>query len=153
MACYGGEVRFWLLVIGALSACDTSLDGTAFKCRTADGCPAGQMCFGGRCRTVPAVSIACGAVTCGPEQQCCTDRLNGDRCIPAIDDCVGSAALCDGRDDCAAGETCCNQELTRCSASCEEPAACTTPDDCPSATPNCCPQVAMPWGQCQLVPC
>jgi hypothetical protein len=147
-------VRIFVFAIAIVAACDTSYDGTAFKCRDGDPCPDGQQCFSGRCRTAPASSIACGAEACGPDQQCCADVVNGNRCIPAVDDCVGPGALCDGRDDCASDETCCNNNsLTRCFASCESEAACATATDCPSATPNCCPQAVMPWGRCQLLPC
>ncbi|MEJ7602814.1 MAG: hypothetical protein WKG01_33310 [Kofleriaceae bacterium] len=142
-----------LLVIVLLGACEpTQFDGTAFKCQVDGACPDDQACFGGRCRTAPAVSIACGEATCGPDQQCCADQVNGNRCIPAVDDCVGAGALCDGRDDCALTETCCIAELTSCAERCET-AACVISNDCPSASPNCCPQEVSPWGRCQLAPC
>ena len=141
-------------LVVAAAACDASYDGTAFKCRESDACPDGQTCFAGRCRTAPASSIACGDMACSADEQCCADPINGNRCIPAIDECVGPGALCDGRDDCASGETCCNDStLTRCFASCEGEAACAAPEDCPSDAPNCCPQAVMPWGRCQFLPC
>ena len=143
-----------VIAVAVAGACDTGHDGTAFKCRDGDACPEDQQCISGRCRSVAPVSIACGDATCSPDQQCCADVINGNRCIPAIDDCVGTAALCDGPDDCASGETCCNADtLTRCFAACDASAACAVAADCPSDAPNCCPQAVVPWGRCQLTPC
>jgi len=76
-----------------VAACEPDLDGTAFLCDATHGCPDGQSCIAGRCRRVAPTAIDCGGMTCVPDQQCCSDPDNGNRCIGATDVCPGSSAL------------------------------------------------------------
>ncbi|MEO8702875.1 MAG: hypothetical protein ABI867_22715 [Kofleriaceae bacterium] len=138
-----------------LVACAPEYDGTAFKCDADHGCPLDQSCLAGRCRRVMPVSIACGDVSCGPTEQCCADIIGGDRCIGATEVCPGDTALCDGKDDCASTERCCQLDSeTVCALACESrDVACATDDDCPSDAFHCCPQPLRPWGSCSSLSC
>ncbi|HEU0030150.1 MAG TPA: hypothetical protein VFQ53_05940 [Kofleriaceae bacterium] len=138
-----------------LAACEPEYDGTAFHCDDAHGCPSDQRCFAGRCRRVAVTAIQCGDVACGPDQQCCSDVINGNRCIGATEVCDGDPALCDGKDDCAANERCCvDPTLTLCVLEClSDDVACTTDADCPSDAFHCCPQATVPWGRCSSLAC
>lgn len=145
-----------LVLLIALASCQPELDGTAFKCDAGHGCPGDQTCIHGRCRRVEPTEIACGEnVTCGPDQQCCADFFNGPRCILATEVCPDPAALCDGPDDCAPDERCCNgEETTACALSCaSDEVACNVDDDCPSDAIHCCPQALLPWGTCSNLDC
>jgi hypothetical protein len=144
-------VRFVVLACLAV-ACQPGLDGTAFRCDDSHGCPDDQSCIIGRCRRIPPSEIGCGSVTCAGNEQCCVDSENPPRCIAAADICPGRDAVCDGVDDCATTEHCCNGDTTACGLDCQE-TACTTDTDCPSTEPHCCPQSDVPWGQCQLEGC
>jgi hypothetical protein len=145
-------VRFVVLACLVIG-CTPDLEGTAFRCDDQHACPADQTCLFGRCRRHPAVSIGCGTASCDGSQQCCVDGTNPPRCIPAKDVCPsGREALCDGIDDCAFGERCCNAVVTACGLDCDE-FACAADLDCPSEEPHCCPQSELPWGQCQLDDC
>ncbi|MBA2544606.1 MAG: hypothetical protein H0V17_33495 [Deltaproteobacteria bacterium] len=146
------------LVMVILAGCEPDLDGTAFKCDADHGCPLDQSCISGRCRRVAPTGIDCGTASCGPDEMCCADVINGNRCILATEVCPGNSALCDGTDDCAAAERCCNAQgggdVTACALSCEsKDVACTVDADCPSDALHCCPQVLVPWGQCSIFDC
>jgi hypothetical protein len=143
------------MLIALACACQPDLDGTAFKCDASHGCPSDQTCIGGRCRRVAPMDIVCDTETCGPDEQCCADLINGPRCIPASGVCPDAAALCDGQNDCAPIERCCNGiETTACALSCpSDEVACAADEDCPSDASNCCAQALVPWGKCSLIPC
>jgi hypothetical protein len=147
-------VRF-AVAIALACACQPDLDGTAFKCDATHGCPLDQSCISGRCRRVAPIDIECGAETCGPDEQCCADLIDETRCILASEVCPDDAALCDGPNDCAANERCCNgAETTACALSCaSSDVACTVDDDCPSDASNCCAQPLVPWGTCSRIGC
>jgi hypothetical protein len=142
-------------VLVAGGACDPDLDGTAFKCDQDHGCPSDQSCISGRCRRVAPMAIGCGNEACLPEEQCCVDTANENRCIGATEVCPGATALCDGIDDCDDTERCCNgTETTACALSCEsDNVACATDADCPSDAIHCCPQSLVPWGECSNIDC
>lgn len=149
-------MRVLVLSCLALVACgDLDTRGTAFRCDDTRGCPGDQTCVFGRCRRGGATGeVGCGAVTCTTMEQCCVDTVNAPRCIPAGDVCPGRSALCDGREDCQAGDLCCHKELTVCQESCaDDGVACTSNDDCPSDQPNCCPFNELPWGLCFFGEC
>lgn len=148
-------MRALVLSCLALAACgDVDTTGTTFRCDDQRGCPADQACVFGRCRRGGvAGEIACGAATCSVMEQCCVDAINPPRCIPAGDVCPGLGALCDGVEDCQAGDRCCSAELGACHAACDV-VACTTAEDCPSDLPHCCPNpLETPWGACSFSPC
>ena len=154
MTCYRGDVRATLVLLAALAACEPSYDGTAFRCDDTRGCPEDQTCITGRCRRVAPVAILCDKVTCAADQQCCADVVNPPRCIPASEICPGASALCDSRDDCAAGERCCDTAGGAvCAELCESEVACATDADCPGDVPHCCSQPIVPWGACRLIAC
>jgi hypothetical protein len=148
------------MIAVATAACEPDYDGTAFLCDATHGCPfADQSCIGGRCRRQAPVLITCGSAACtapgpgccGPDEQCCSGVINGDRCIKASDPCPDTAALCDGNADCAANEHCCNGsgDETTCALTCApEERACDGPQDCPTDAAFCCDQPLVPWGKC-----
>jgi hypothetical protein len=144
-----------MIGIALACACEPNLDGTAFKCDAAHGCPSGQTCISDRCRRVAPVDIACGDETCGPAEQCCADFINGARCIGAAEVCDSETAICDGKNDCASNERCCQgDDATVCALACEsEEVACTTDEDCPSDAIFCCAQALIPWGKCSTFDC
>ena len=138
-----------------LAACEPDYDGTAFRCDDGHGCPTDQSCFAGRCRRKGGAVVACGAKTCAPDQQCCTDVIDGDRCLAANDVCPGDSALCDDPTDCAPMERCCTgaSTLTACALRCEQDIACIKDADCPGDKMHCCPQTLRPWKACSSITC
>lgn len=142
------------VIVALSSGCAPDYAHTAFRCDAEHDCPAGQACIMGRCRHGEPTGdgVACGMVTCDLTQQCCIDMSNPARCIAAGDVCPGTSALCDGVEDCQAGDQCCASGSTvSCDPSCEQ-AVCRDAADCPSTAPNCCPQET-PWGECQKLAC
>ena len=153
---HGRTVTRWLLAIAILLAgCEPDLEGTAFRCDADHGCPSDQQCFGGRCRRKDGAVVQCGAATCAPNQMCCSDVIQGDRCLDGDDTCPGDQALCDEPADCAEGERCCNgKATTACGLSCpEDEDACVRDADCPGDAPHCCAQVLRPWKVCSEQDC
>jgi len=149
-------VRFALVLLVLLGACERDYDDSLFRCDALRGCPEGQGCVGGRCRRGGvAGAVACGpGGTCTGEQQCCIDNANPPRCIPAGDECAGISAICDGTADCQPGDSCCDGVIAACQSSCQGASVvCTTNTDCPSAEPNCCVTPDYPWGFCQFRTC
>jgi hypothetical protein len=146
-------VALWILAL--IASCAPDYGHTAFRCQLPEhGCPAGQDCIAGRCRRGPLTGdgVVCGSATCGPTQQCCVDHINPERCIAADDICPGDAALCDGSEDCQAGDRCCaDGDTVFCDGSCSRH-ACQDASDCPSTAPNCCHD-ELPWGQCSPFGC
>src|SRR5258707_8315082 len=112
-------------------------------------------CFGGRCRRKGGAVVECGATTCAPDQQCCSDVIEGDRCLAADDTCPGETALCDDPTDCAPKERCCSGPvpLTVCALRCELDIACLKDTDCPGDKMHCCPQTLVPWKICRSISC
>lgn len=127
-----------------------------FKCDAEHACPPGQACISGRCNPggVPPVSVACGGAICSADQVCCADARGTATCIAPGADCEGSAASCDGVEDCPGGACCltplgaqvacgevdCNDQVCRENADCLLPSA-----------PICCFNVGLPsepWGHC-----
>jgi hypothetical protein len=144
-----------LSILTLLASCAPDYGHSAFRCDADHGCPAGQACVVGRCRTgLPAGDgVVCATVTCDATQQCCLDLFNPPRCIAAGDVCPGTSALCDGVEDCPAGERCCATGSTvACGASCDE-VVCREAADCPSTAPNCCASDQTPWGTCSALGC
>lgn len=145
----------WLLLIVACSYGDPTA-GVTFKCDATHGCPDGATCVNGLCSGGhDIVGVACGSGgTCGANAKCCVDFMTAPHCVNATDTCAGVTAACDGAGDCTAPAQCCaSAGSAACGSSCQS-VACTTPDDCPGAAPNCCfalPQV--PWGMCNPTPC
>jgi hypothetical protein len=135
--------------------CEPSYDGTAFRCDATHGCPDDQSCIAGRCRRKAGAVVGCGARTCAADQQCCTNPVDGDRCLAADDVCPGDSALCDDPTDCAAGERCCtgSSTLTACAKQCTEQIACAKDEDCPGDVMHCCPLTLRPWKGCSPIPC
>jgi len=146
------SVALWILAL--VASCAPDYGHTAFRCDGERGCPAGQTCYTGRCRRGAPTGdgVGCGALTCDASQQCCVDSLNPPRCIAASDVCPGTAALCDGSEDCRAGDRCCaDGDTVFCDASCGH-YACRDGADCPSTEPNCC-TADTPWGLCSKLGC
>lgn len=153
------SVLAWLVAL--LASCAPDYGHTAFRCSEDHGCPTGQTCMSGRClRAAPTGDgVVCGkdaqgdTQVCDTSQQCCIDLFNGPRCIAAGDVCPGTSALCDGSEDCQAGDRCCADGGTVfCDAACDR-YACRDAADCPSTVPNCCFDDPTPWGQCSPFPC
>jgi hypothetical protein len=143
----------WL--VAWIASCAPDYAHTAFRCDADHGCPAGQTCLDGRCRRGAPTGdgVVCGAATCDASHQCCLDQLNPPRCIAAGDVCPGTSALCDGSEDCQAGDRCCADGGTVfCDAACDR-YACRDAADCPSTAPNCCPDDTAPWGECSPSGC
>ena len=140
----------------ALAACgEVDTAGTVFRCDERRGCPDDQTCVFGRCRRGGvAGEVGCGGATCSAMEQCCVDSVNPPRCIPAGEVCPGVGALCDGLEDCQAGDRCCSAKLGACHETCDD-VACTTAEACPSDEPHCCPNpgTPTPWGECRFAPC
>ena len=142
------------MVIAALTSCAPDYAHTAFRCDAERPCPTGQSCYAGRCRRgLPTGDgVACGTATCDASHQCCVDSENPPRCIAASDVCPGTAALCDGAEDCQPGDRCCaDRNTVFCDASCSQ-YACRDAADCPSTEPNCC-GADTPWGVCSESGC
>lgn len=113
------------------------------------------MCVNGRCRRgIPGdAGVLCGGTLCDVSQQCCIDTINLPRCIAVGDVCLGTSALCDGVEDCQAGDRCCaDAHMVTCQATCDR-FACRDTNDCPSTVPNCCFTSDTPWGVCSVSPC
>jgi hypothetical protein len=143
----------WLVAL--IASCAPDYAHTAFRCTGDGGCPAGQTCLDGRCRRGAPIGdgVACGSDACDAHHQCCLDLFNPPRCIAAGDVCPGTAALCDGIEDCQAGDRCCaDGDTVFCDAACDR-YACRDAADCPSTAPSCCPDDATPWGQCSRLGC
>lgn len=143
----------WLVAL--IASCAPDYAHTAFRCTGDGGCPGGQTCLDGRCRRGAPTGdgVACGPDTCDAHHQCCLDLFNPPRCIAAGDVCPGTAALCDGSEDCQAGDRCCaDGDTVFCDAACDR-YACRDAADCPSTAPNCCPDDTTPWGQCSRLGC
>lgn len=96
--------------------------------------------------------VTCGAATCDLTQQCCLYVVTPARCIPAGEVCPDDTALCDGAEDCQAGDRCCAGDTQSCAAACEH-YACRDDDDCPSTAPSCCEVTAAKWGECSQFGC
>jgi hypothetical protein len=144
-----------LSIVLVIASCAPDYAHTAFRCDADHGCPDGQGCVAGRCRRgeLTGDGVGCGSATCGPAEQCCVDLINPPRCLPAGDVCPGTTALCDGSEDCRAGDRCCaDGDTVFCDAACES-YACRDAADCPSTAPNCCAVRITPWGQCSPLPC
>lgn len=136
------------LVIG-LAGCSPDTTNTAFQCDASHGCPTGQSCVAGRCRRGGVTGeVECGVETCTGAQMCCVDSINPPRCIEAGMDCVGIGALCDGLEDCQAGDACCAGDTQACGVDCET-TACLDDDDCPSTEPHCC-TTDTPFWECRV---
>jgi hypothetical protein len=145
-----------LIAFCACSFSDPDLSNTRFSCDGDVACPEGQLCNGGTCHVSSHDGIACGA-PCSASEQCCNDLTNPPRCIPASDNCPGTTAFCDGREDCPTGTLCCSSGVEQnCAAenACAR-FACQQAADCPSSFPNCCPDDfdPQPWSFCSLEPC
>lgn len=150
----------WIVLL--IASCAPDYAHTAFRCDEGHGCPAGQMCLDGRCRrgALTGDGVVCGQddkgsmQVCDTSQQCCLDLFNPPRCIAAGDVCPGTAALCDGSEDCQAGDRCCaDGDTVFCDAACDHD-ACRDAADCPSTAPNCChDDDTTPWGQCSPLGC
>jgi len=148
-------VRFALVLLVMVGACQRDYDNSLFRCDVLRGCPEGQGCIGGRCRRAGVSGeVACGpGGTCTGEQQCCVDNTNPPRCIPAGDECAGYSAICDGPADCQADDECCDGNIAACRSECGELTnICTVDADCPSGYPHCCID-SYPWGTCQFRTC
>lgn len=151
-----------LSIVLVIASCGPDYGHTAFRCDADHGCPDGQRCASGRCRRGEPTGdgVRCGKdsgtgaeVTCGTEQMCCRDPFNPPRCVDAGSACPGTAALCDGREDCQAGDRCCaDGDTLFCDAVCKHD-ACREPADCPSTEPNCCIEDPTLWGECSQPPC
>ncbi len=136
------------LVIG-IAGCSPDTTNTAFKCDASHGCPTGQSCLAGRCRRGGASGeVDCGVETCANLQMCCADGVNVPHCIAAGKDCNGIGALCDGVEDCQAGDACCAGSTTACGVDCET-TVCVDDDDCPTTEPNCCASDT-PFRECRV---
>jgi hypothetical protein len=143
-----------LWIVTLIAGCAPNYAHSAFRCGADPDCPAGQTCRAGRClRGAPTGDgVTCGAASCGPADQCCFDPPALPRCIAAGDVCPGTAALCDGSEDCRAGDRCCaDGDTAFCDASCGH-YACRDGADCPSTEPNCC-TADTPWGMCSKFGC
>jgi hypothetical protein len=102
-----------------------------------------------------ANGVACGDTVCDPDSEvCCITQGSGPppgetttECT-APDACEGSAATCDGPEDCGDGEVCCGSfggggggggtGSAECTAETCQFTICHTADDCPNDTDQCC---------------
>jgi hypothetical protein len=146
----------WMLA-AACSYSDPNYNGTHFHCDDQHACPAGQLCISNVCGggsgsgsgSGMGDGIKCGgAGVCAAGSACCSDPINGDRCIAASDSCPGESALCDGVEDCSTGQRCCSIGSPHCAADSCNDAACTEPSDCPAVFTQCCFDFGAPWGRC-----
>jgi len=148
-----------LLAIGCYEAPDYKT--TRFKCDAAHACPDTQACVNGACSGGGgnAVGVACGAITCAVNQQCCADFVAAPTCAPLGASCNGVAATCDGIEDCN-GNACCEQTIVlaiSCASTpvCQDAAQdqiCRDAGDCTDpAAALCCFGLGLPgepWGRC-----
>jgi hypothetical protein len=150
-----------LSIVLVIASCAPDYGHSAFLCDDAGhGCPDGQDCVAGRCRRGEPTGdgVVCGAgsgaARCAPAEQCCVEGPAQLRCRPAGELCPGITMLCDGAEDCRAGDRCCaDGGAVFCDAACEH-TACLDADDCPRSTaPNCCFDLGTPWGACSPRPC
>jgi hypothetical protein len=144
-----------LSIFTLIASCAPDYGHTAFRCDAEHGCPAAQSCVAGRCRRGAPTGdgVVCGSATCDVTQQCCLYVFSQPTCIAAGDVCPDTSALCDGVEDCQAGDRCCADGKTVfCDATCGD-YACRDAADCPSTEPNCCQFDITPWGECSKFPC
>lgn len=111
------------------------------------------------------VGIACGMDTCDPAtQKCCTTfggpGTTSSMCVASDAMCMGTAAACDGPEDCSGGDVCCAQssgsggfsfEMTCVAAAMCEGGGftgpfelCHTMADCNTTGDMCCPTMIIP---------
>ncbi len=151
-----------ILMIGCYEAPDYS--GAHFKCDAEHACPDGQQCINGTCggggsgsgmidAPLSQSGVACGATTCGVNQKCFADFINGPSCIAPSASCTGFSATCDGKEDCG-GQSCCETGSVTigCVAACSGYVICRDDDDCAANMPKCCPAIGTmePWGRCYV---
>ncbi|TMQ03041.1 MAG: hypothetical protein E6J90_52855 [Deltaproteobacteria bacterium] len=144
-----------LWIVTLIASCAPDYAHSAFRCDAEHGCPTGQACLAGRCRRgeLTGDGVGCGSATCGVTEQCCLDPLNLPRCRPAGDVCPGTSVLCDGSEDCRAGDRCCaDGDTVFCDATCDR-TACRDDGDCPSTEPNCCGATPEAAGACSRPSC
>jgi hypothetical protein len=122
-------------------------DGAALDARAADAGP----------------DAAERGVRCGPEmtycdpdttQGCCVEKGVDPRCEPSGGLCLGDLTSCDGREDCAFGDVCCDYgqgagcgAAPDCTSDLDGTIVCHGAADCVTATPHCCD------GACAATPC
>jgi len=140
----------WTVLFAILLACggdggggNPPIDTPAGSDATPGDTPAADTPGGGDAAI--AVGPQCDAVTCtNGTQDCCIGGM-GDVCEPT-GTCPSQGFSCDGPEDCS-GSACCygngGQGGTSCKAGCAAP-ACHIDNDCPQATPKCCPKAFTP---------
>lgn len=147
------RVAIWLVGLCGVVACAPDYAQTSFLCRSGERCPDGQSCVGGRCKRGGELGdgVKCGARSCLATEQCCIDATNPPRCVAGGETCPGASAMCDGLEDCAAGDQCCDGDrdaFVTCHASCDTP-VCQDDADCPASEPRCCRlRPLVTWGTC-----
>ncbi len=154
----------FVLALSMSAACgydDRDFDDITFSCDAQHPCPDGRDCVNGRCALSSGsgsgsgsnsgeLGVRCGATTCAVGLACCGAILDADYCAPAgTCDFGEDELLCDGKEDCTDGRSCCllgGSEDTACSSGdCGGPPriVCSSDSQCPASAANCCDSVAI----------
>lgn len=157
-----------LLSMSALGACgydDRDYAGVVFACDAQHPCPNGGPCVSGKCQPVDGGSgsgsaqqgVSCGSSVCAVGVACCGDFVGPLRCSPTGCTQEDFTLLCDGKEDCSGGRSCCLDGIsTACTAgACNTVTVCGSDNDCPGNERFCCPFGAFPYPlkRCQPISC
>ena len=89
-----------------------------------------------------ALGVACRGADCEPGAICCREVIVPGQashyCMPEVAQCLAVPYSCDGPEDCAMGETCCDfDDQVRCEAGACGTVICHSDDHCPPGR-RCC---------------
>ncbi len=160
-----------VLAIGlsALAGCgydDRDYAGVVFACDADHLCPNGGPCVDGKCQPVDGggggsgsaqQGVACGAAQCPLGVACCGDFIGPLACAPGGCAQEDLQILCDGKEDCSGGRSCCLDGIsTSCTTgTCATVTVCGSDNDCAGNERFCCPFGAFPYPlkRCQPISC
>lgn len=102
-----------------------------------------------------SAGVACGSAVCTPgtEMCCVAGSAPSMQCelVNAVGPKCDFSAVCDGPEDCGAGQSCCGPSGAKIATYCASGACpagdtlCHTPSDCPGSGQLCCPSSAFGW--------
>ncbi|MBP6629307.1 MAG: hypothetical protein KA297_07745 [Kofleriaceae bacterium] len=132
-----------LVALVTAAACQVSpldLGGAPMRCDGSHPCPDGLRCIDQSCTRLGAGAngVVCGATTCAAGTACCFYEGTYS-CLGQDESCPGWAFLCDGSEDCDAGQVCCDRGTPSCQPIGEcATRLCSASSQCPLDEPDCC---------------